>query len=112
MKEASFEKIRVNVGDVLNKYSKDEIATICAEITSKLRDKANELGQLYRSLHEAYPEICDLVDFSLICTVTASAFEVGEAPFLCMLGTQDGIARAVTNIIAGLREIGHDKTTA
>lgn len=114
MREVSSEKVRVNLRDILQKYSKDEIATICTEVVSKLTDKADELGQLFRTLQEAYPEIFGLVDFSLICTFTADAYPAGEAPFLCMLGTQDGIARAATNIIAGLREIsnGHDKTTA
>lgn len=105
MKEVSSEKVRLNVGDILSKYSKEEIATICCEITEKLRDKADELGQLYRALHEAYPEIFGLVDFSLICTVTASAFEVGNAPITCMLGTQEGIAKAAQGIIMGLKEI-------
>ena len=114
MKEVSSEKIRVTFRDILQKYSKDEIATICTEITDKLCDKADELGQLFRTLQEAYPEIFGLVGFSLICTFTADAYPAGEAPFLCMLGTQEGIARAGANIIAGFKEIGnsHDKETA
>ena len=109
MKEVSSEKVILNADDILSKYSKDEITTICSEITAKLRDKADELGQLYRSLHDAYPEIFGLVDFSLICTFTASTFPVGKAPFFCMLGTHEGIAKAATDIIAGLKEINNDK---
>lgn len=105
----STEKIKVSLRDVLQKYSKDELATICAEITREVCSKADELGQLVNKLRTTYPEIFGLVDFSLICTFTGSAFPVGEAPLLCMQGTQEGIARAAQGIIAGLKEINNDK---
>lgn len=112
MKEVNSEKIKVSLGDTLKKYSKDELATICSEITREVCNKADELGQLVNSLHRTYPDVFGLVDFSLICTFTANAFPAGEAPFLCMLGTQEGIANAATGIIAGLKEINDDKKTA
>lgn len=112
MSKVSSEKVRVNVGDVLNKYSKDEIATICAEITREVCNKADELGQLVNKLRTTYPEVFGLVDFGLICTFTGSAFPVDEAPLLCMLGTREGIARAAQGIITGLKEIDNDKETA
>ena len=112
MKELKSEKVKVSLGDTLQKYSKDELATICAEITREVCNKADELGQLVNKLHTTYPEVFGLVDFGLICTFTASVFPVGEAPFLCMLGTKEGISNAATGIIAGLREIHNDKETA
>lgn len=109
MKDVSAEKIKVNLGDTLQKYSKDELSTICAAITRKVCEKADELSQLVNSLHKTYPDIFGLADFSLICTFTATAFPVGEAPFLCMLGTEEGIANAAQGIIAGLKEMHNDK---
>lgn len=108
----STEKIKVSLRDALQKYSKDELATICAEITREVCNKADELGQLVNKLHTTYPEVFGLVDFGLICTFTGSAFPVGEAPFLCMLGTKEGISNAAQGIIAGLKEIDNDKATA
>lgn len=108
----STEKIKVSLRDTLQKYSKEELATICAEITREVCDKADELSQLVNSLHKTYPEVFGLVDFGLICTFTGSVFPVGEAPFLCMLGTKEGIAKASQGIIASLKEIGNDKETA
>ena len=112
MKEVNSEKIKVSLRDTLQKYSKDELATICSEITREVCTKADELGQLVNKLHATYPEVFGLVDFGLICTFTAAAFPAGEAPFLCMLGTKEGISNAATGIIAGIREIGNDEETA
>lgn len=116
MKENKSEKIKVNLGDLLKKHSKDELATICEEITHEVCCKADELVQLFNKLHTTYPEIFGLVDFSMICTFTANAFPVGKAPLLCMQGTQEGIARAAQGIIEGLKEVSngavHDKETA
>lgn len=112
MKEVNSEKIKVSLRDTLEKYSKDELATICSEITREVCNKADELSQLVNSLHKTYPEVFGLLDFSLICTFTAAPFSADEAPFLCMLGTQEGIAKASQGIIAGLKETSDDKATA
>lgn len=112
MKEVNSEKIKVNLGDLLKKHSKDELATICEEVTYEVCCKADELVQLVNSLHKTYPEVFGLVDFSLICTFTANAFPVDKPPLLCMQGTQEGIARAAQGIIASLKEISNDKATA
>lgn len=112
MKEVNSEKIKVSLGDVLQKYSKDELATICSKITREVCSKADELGQLFNSLHKTYPEVFGLIDFSLICTFTAGPFPAEDAPFLCMLGTQEGIVKASQGIIAGLKEMSDDKETA
>lgn len=112
MKEVNSKKIKVSLGDVLQKYSKDELATICSKITREICSKADELGQLFNSLHKTYPEVFGLIDFSLICTFTSGPFPADDPPFLCMLGTKEGIAKASQGIIASLKEIGNDKETA
>ena len=112
MKEVKTEKVKASLGDILQKYSKDEIATICSEISAKVCNKADELGQLFKALKDSYPEIFCLVDFSLICTFTADAFPTGDAPFLCMLGTKNGISNAAQGIIQSLKEIANDEATA
>lgn len=112
MKEVNSEKIKVSLGDVLQKYSKDELATICQEISHKMCDKADELSQLFDSLHKAYPEIFGLVDFSLICTFTATPFADCDPPFLNMQGTKEGIGIAATGITKALQEMANDKETA
>ena len=105
MKEVNSEKIKVNLKDVLQKYSKEELATICQEISHKVCDKADELVQLFNTLRDAYPEIFGLVDFSLICTFTAAPFADSDPPFLNMQGTQQGVGMAAQGIIKALQEI-------
>lgn len=112
MKEVNSEKIKVSLGDVLQKYSKDELATICSKITREICSKADELGQLFNSLHKTYPEVFGLVDFSLICTFTAGPFPADDPPFLCMLGTKEGISNAAQGIIQSLKEVANDEETA
>lgn len=112
MKEVKVEKIKANLGDTLQKYSKEELATICSEITREVCSKVDELGQLVNKLHTTYPEIFGLVDFGFICTFTASAFPVNKAPFLCMLGTKEGISNAAQGIISSLKEMNNAKATA
>lgn len=112
MKEVSSEMVSASIKSILQKYSKDEVATICAEISRKVCDKADELGQLFKALKDTYPEIFCLVDFSLICTFTATPFADCDPPFLCMLGTKNGISNAAQGIIQSLKEIANDEETA
>ena len=103
MKEVNSERIKVDLDAIYQKYSKDELATICTEITSKLCSKADELSGLFMSLKNAYPELIAVCDFSLICVVTASPFE--EPPLQVLLGTNEGIGKAAQGIIKALQEV-------
>lgn len=110
MKEVNSERIAVDLDAIRQKYSKNELATICAEITGKLCSKAEELSELFMSLKRVYPDLIAVCDFSLICVVTASPFQ--ESPFQTLLGTNEGIGKAAQEIIKALQEVAHDKETA
>lgn len=96
-------ELEFNPGKLFTKFSKEEIAEICAMITTRLRDKVTELQDLFQELRDTYPDFFCLTDFSLICSVTTDAFDDPIA--LAIQGTPNGIARSAQKIIKALQEI-------
>lgn len=99
------ERVCLDMKELMQNYSKEQIASICQEITKKLCSKSEELAQLFQALRKAYPEMFALMDFSVICAVTAAPFTTANIPFCSMLGTERGIAKGVMAINYNHREV-------
>lgn len=102
-----------DICDKIKDMPKDEIATICATITSDISKSLEAVGDKFQEYTRKYPEIMAFFEFGIIATVNSAPFE--DPPVLIMAGTAAGIQHAATPIISGLKQIAegqaNDKET-
>ena len=99
----------------MNAVGKETVSEIWLDITRRLQEACENVGNVYLELEHKFPEIMAALGFAAIATCNALPIKTEHAPVCLVVGSAPGIQHAAQPLIEAFnkiqQEINHDRET-
>lgn len=89
----------------INAVGRETVSEICVDITKRLQDACEHVGDVYIELEHKFPEIMAAMGFAAIATCNALPIESEHAPVCVVVGSAPGIQHAAQPLIDAFNKI-------
>lgn len=89
----------------INAVGGETVSEICVDITKRLQDACEHVGDVYLELERKFPEIMAGMGFAAIATCNALPIETEHAPICVVVGSAPGIQHAAKPLIDAFNRI-------
>lgn len=99
----------------INAVGKETVSEICIDITDRLQEACEHVGDVYLELENKFPEVMAAMGFAAIATCNALPIEIEHTPICVVIGSAPGIQHAAKPLIEAFnriqQEVNRDKET-
>lgn len=118
-KETNVTKSKPVTAEQIESYisavGRDTVSEICVDITNRLQEACEHVGNVYLELEHKFPEIMSAMGFAAIATCSALPIEIDHVPICVVIGSAPGIQHAAQPLIEAFnkiqQEVKHDTET-